>query len=82
MISPDQIKSFIAAGLDCEFIEVKGDDGTHFEATIVSKKFDDISIVKQHQLVYESLGELMKQDIHALSIKTYKLNEWVELSKK
>jgi|TARA_B110000503_G_scaffold119874_1_gene182049 acid stress-induced BolA-like protein IbaG/YrbA len=81
MMSPDQIKNSITTNLDCEFIEVKGDDGTHFEATIVSNQFEGISMVKQHQLVYESLGEMMKKDIHALSIKTYRASEWKELTK-
>jgi len=38
-------------------------------------------MLKQHQLVYRSLGEMMKKDIHALSIKTYKLDEWNQLTK-
>ena len=47
MLSPDTIKDIINQNLDCEFIDVKGDDGTHFEALIVSKLFEDLSIIKQ-----------------------------------
>ena len=50
-------------------------------SAIVSNQFEGISMVKQHQLVYESLGEMMKIDIHALSIKTYRASEWKELTK-
>ena len=81
MMSPEKIKSTISEKLSCEFIEIKGDDGTHFEAIIVSKEFENISMLKQHQLVYRSLGEMMKKDIHALSIKTYKVDEWNQLTK-
>ena len=80
-MSPEKIKNTISENLACEFIEIKGDDGTQFEAIIVSKEFENISMLKQHQLVYRSLGEMMKKDIHALSIKTYKLDEWNQLTK-
>ena len=67
---------FIVKNLDCEFIQVKGDDGTHFEAIIVSSLFKDESIIKQHQIVYAALGDMMKQEIHALSIKTFTPEQW------
>ena len=34
----------------------KGDDGEHFEAIVVSPEFEGLSMVKQHQLVYQALG--------------------------
>ena len=71
MLLPSQIEDIIVKNLDCEFIQVKGDDGTHFEAIIVSSLFKDESIIKQHQIVYAALGDMMKQEIHALSIKTF-----------
>ena len=76
MLLPSQIESIIAKNLDCVFIQVKGDDGTHFEAIIVSSLFIDKSMIKQHQIVYEALGDMMKQEIHALSIKTLTPDQW------
>ena len=38
--------------------------------------FKDKSIIKQHQLVYEALGDMMKKEIHALSIKTFIPEQW------
>ena len=81
MLSPDTIKDIINQNLDCEFIDVKGDDGTHFEALIVSKLFEDLSIIKQHQLVYDALGKMMQSEIHALSIKTMTPFNWGKLQK-
>lgn len=49
--------------------EVVG-DGHHFEAVIVSADFTGKSMVAQHQLVYGALGDKMKAEIHALSMRT------------
>lgn len=69
MISPDQIKSWIEAGLPCDRVEVTG-DGHHFEAVIVSAAFRNKPRVERHQMVYGVLGERMREDIHALSMRT------------
>ncbi len=42
--------------------------GGHYYVTIVSDHFDQLSLLKRHQLVYQTLGELMQHEIHALSI--------------
>jgi acid stress-induced BolA-like protein IbaG/YrbA len=81
MLLPSQIEEVIVANLECDFIKVKGDDGTHFEATIVSPLFKDQSMIKQHQMVYLALGDMMKQEIHALSIKTITPEQWQEFNK-
>ncbi|MDE2081591.1 MAG: BolA family transcriptional regulator [Burkholderiales bacterium] len=67
--TPDQVRDFIAAGLDCERVEVEG-DGRHFFATIVAAEFDGLSRVRRHQRVYVALGDRMREQIHALSMKT------------
>ncbi|MBL8333093.1 MAG: BolA family transcriptional regulator [Rubrivivax sp.] len=67
--TPDQVRGYIAAGLDCQHLEVEG-DGRHFFATIVSSAFEGLSRVRRHQLVYAALGERMREEIHALSMKT------------
>ena len=67
--TPQEVSSFIAAGLPCTHLEVEG-DGRHFFATIVSTEFDGLSRVKRHQRVYSALGDRMREQIHALSMKT------------
>ena len=57
-------------------VEVTGDDGVHFEARIVTPAFAGKSLVEQHKLVYAALGDLMKETIHALSLKTYTPEAW------
>ena len=76
MLLASQIEDVINKNLDCTFIEVKGDDGTHFEAIIVSTLFEEKSIIKQHQMVYQALGDMMRQEIHALSMKTLTPEQW------
>lgn len=75
MVTPQQIKQWIQAGLDCEYVDVTG-DGQHFEALVVSAAFAGKLPVARHQLVYGALGERMKSDIHALSMKTLTPDEW------
>ncbi len=67
--TPQQVQDFIAAGLQCELLAVEG-DGRHFFATIVSAAFEGLPRVRRHQRVYEALGDRMREQIHALSMKT------------
>ena len=75
MVTPEDVKGYIAQGLDCEHLEVSG-DGQHFEATIVSAAFAGRRPIARHQLVYAALGDRMKAQIHALSMKTLTPEEW------
>ena len=69
MVTPESIEQSIRAGLACERVEVIG-DGQHFQALIVSAAFAGKSRVRRHQLVYAALGERMREEVHALSMKT------------
>ncbi len=77
MVTPDSIKQSILAGIDCQHVEVAG-DGHHWEAVIVSTAFQGKSKVQQHQLVYKALGDRMREEIHALSMKTLTPEQWAE----
>ena len=74
-MDPNLIRQYIEDGLECDHVDVQG-DGRHFEAVIVSSSFRGKSKVQQHQLVYAALGERMREDIHALSMKTLTPEEW------
>ena len=69
MVTPQSVKDGIEAGLACERVEVLG-DGQHFQAVVVSRAFEGKSRVQRHQLVYQALGERMREEIHALSMQT------------
>ncbi len=67
--TPTEVRDYIAAGMTCEHVEVEG-DGRHFFATIVSAEFEGLPRVRRHQRVYTALGDRMREQIHALSMKT------------
>ena len=75
MVEASSIEDSIRAGLNCTHLEVRG-DGAHFEAVIVSPRFEGLPRVRQHQLVYAALGERMRSEIHALSMQTFSPEEW------
>lgn len=79
MVSPDDIHRYIAQGLACDHLEVSG-DGHHFEALIVSPAFEGRRPIARHQLVYAALGDRMREEIHALSMKTLTPSEWATKS--
>lgn len=78
MLTPESVKQGIQSGIACEHLEVLG-DGQHFQALIVSAAFADKSRVQRHQLVYKALGERMREEIHALSMRTLTPEEWQAL---
>ncbi len=75
MVTAESVRAGIEAGLACEHLEVMG-DGQHFQALIVSAAFDGQSRVQRHQLVYAALGSRMREEIHALSMRTLTPQEW------
>ncbi len=75
-VTPESIRHLIAQGLTAEYVSVAG-DGRHFEATVVSARFEGLTRVRRHQMVYAALGGQMRdEEVHALSMKTYTPAEW------
>ena len=77
--TPTEVRDYIAAGLTCELVEVDG-DGRHFFATIVSAAFEGLPRVRRHQQVYTALGDRMREQSHALSMKTLTPSEHAAVS--
>ena len=77
MLTPETVKSYIEQSLACEFVDVKG-DGQHFEAVIVASAFEGLRAIQRHQKVYAVLGDRMRAEIHALSMKTLTPAEWAQ----
>jgi acid stress-induced BolA-like protein IbaG/YrbA len=75
MVTPESIEHSIAQGMATTQLRVSG-DGQHFEALIVSDEFAGKSMVQRHQRVYQALGDRMRGEIHALSMKTLTPEEW------
>ncbi len=77
MVTPESIQQNIEQGMATDHLSVVG-DGQHFEAVVVSEEFAGKSRVQRHQRVYQTLGDRMRAEIHALSMKTFTLQEWQE----
>lgn len=74
-MNASEIQRMIEAGIPgCE-VHIDG-DGTHWFAEVISDAFQGLPMLKQHRLVYATLGENMGGAIHALSIQTYTREAW------
>ena len=77
MVTAESIKQSIEQGMTVVHLTVAG-DGQHFEAVVVSEEFAGKSRVQRHQRVFQTLGDRMREEIHALSMKTFTPQEWQE----
>jgi len=70
MLATEDIKKMIEEGIPGAAATVTG-DGYKYEAHVVSDKFEGLSTMKQHQMVYATVNEhITSGALHALSIKT------------
>lgn len=67
-MEPAEIAKMIESGFDGASVKVIG-DGSHFEALVVAREFEGKRSIARHQLVYRTLGALVGNEIHALSIR-------------
>ena len=77
-MTAEELRSHIVCCLPCGHALVQGDDGCHFEAVIVSPQFAGISRMQQHQRVYQALGDRMRAEVHALSLRTFTPEAWAQ----
>lgn len=66
----ETIRELIEQGLPGARAQVQGDDGVHFEATVVCEAFRGKLPLARHRLIYATLGDRMGGAIHALQLKT------------
>jgi len=52
------------------------DGGGHFAVVVVSRTFRGLSRIAAQKLIYETLADLMREDIHALSMRTFTPEQW------
>ena len=79
-MTSEEIKAMIESGIPEAEAYVDG-DGSHFVARVVSDSFSDCPMIKQHKMVYATLGDSMESAIHALSIQTYTRAAWEKARK-
>ena len=69
-MNAETIRQLIETGLPGARADVRGDDGVHFEATVVCNAFAGKLPLARHRMVYATLGERMGGEIHALQLRT------------
>ena len=77
-MNSDDIKILIETSIEDAVVTVSSDDNVHFEAIVISQGFQEKSLVQRHQMVYDSLGNKMQSEIHALSLTTLTPKENLE----
>jgi len=80
-MNPEEIVRLIQGGLPDAEAQVRSDDNTHFEAVVVSPAFAGKTRIARHQMVYGTLGSLMGNEIHAMSIRAHTPEEWQRLGR-
>jgi len=73
----EEIQVMIERGLPGAEVRISG-DGRHFDAVVISEAFAGKSLLEQHRLVYATLGSRMGGDIHALTMRTYTREQWIQ----
>lgn len=81
MIEAEEIAERLRVAFPDGEIRVVDTTGTrdHFEALVVSPRFEGLSRVKQHKAVYAALGDAMRSEIHALALRTLTPARWKAL---
>jgi stress-induced morphogen len=71
-MAADEIEELIKAGIPDAEVSIRDlvGDGDHYAARVVSRSFEGISRVKQHQAVYAALGGRVGGELHALQLET------------
>ncbi len=83
----NEIEKRLNQSMDILLLDIKDDTGrhihhknytggAHLSAIIVSSSFDGLNLLERHKRVYDALNGMIKQEIHAFSMKTYTLGEW------
>ncbi|WP_413285756.1 BolA family iron metabolism protein IbaG [Vibrio sp. MA40-2] len=71
-----EVKKILDDALEIQEIHVKG-DGSQFEVIAIDSCFETLNRVKKQQLIYTPLMEyIQRNDIHAVTIKTFTPEEW------
>ena len=83
----DKIKKRISSKMNVDQIEIidqshqhaghtQNTGGGHYKAIIISDDFNNKNLVERHRMVYDALGDLMQNEIHAFSMNTLTVSEF------
>lgn len=79
-MNPDDVSRLIGEGLPGADVNIMSDDNTHYVAVVISSEFAGKSRIARHQMIYGTLGSLMGNEIHAMSIRAHTPEEWASVN--
>ena len=79
-MNTSDIEKLITIAMPDADVVVESDDGVHFSTRVIAAEFEGKMPIARHRLIYASLGDGMKEKIHALSIQAYTPSEWSKKS--
>lgn len=83
MITKEAIAQQIKVSLSAESVEIEDQShlhaghagaasgGGHYDVIVVAQIFEGLNTVARHRLIYEAVSDLMRKEIHALSIQAF-----------
>ena len=77
-MNPQQVADLIQRGLPGSRASVSSEDNVQFEAVVIAEKFGGLKAIQRHQLVYATLGGAVGGEIHALALKVYTPEEFLD----
>lgn len=68
----EEVKQKIQNGLPGSQVEIQDPrrDGVHIKAIVVYEGFANHSMLEQHRMVYDTLKDELKSELHALALET------------
>lgn len=87
MITKEAIAQQIKVSLSAESVEIEDQShlhaghagaasgGGHYDVIVVAQVFEGLNTLARHRLIYEAVSDLMKKEIHALSIQAFDPSE-------
>lgn len=78
-----EIKKIIESSIpnSVAYVLDPNNDGQHLEAIVVSPSFQNLLLIKQHQMVMKPLKQAFAESLHALKLKTFTPSQWEEFQK-
>lgn len=85
----NEIKNILTKSINCNFLNIENESHnhsakssqSHFKVVIVSDDFLTMPMLKRHRFINELLADIYKK-VHALSIRSYDINQWQKLKDK
>jgi len=78
-MTSEDLKKLISASINTHKIQVYSPDNKHFDVMIVSETFSEMKTIERQRKIYSIInGDILSGKIHAITLKTYDLVEWVK----